>query len=241
MKLPSLLKSFTKFEIGLYVTSVIVITISFILSQSQNYLSLAASLIGATALIFVSKGSAIGQFLTVVFSVLYGIISLSFRYYGEMITYLGMTAPIAVLSIVTWLRNPHNGNKKEVKVNRIKGKEYYLLCFLSLTVTTAFYFILRAFNTQNLILSTVSVTTSFFASYLTMRRSEYYAIAYAANDAVLIALWVLAAIGDLGYLSMVICFIVFFVNDVYGFFNWSKMKKRQNTPPQGVTKRDLET
>lgn len=32
----------------------------------------------------------------VLFSLLYGIISYAFAYYGEMITYLGMTMPMAV-------------------------------------------------------------------------------------------------------------------------------------------------
>ncbi|MDD4415074.1 MAG: nicotinamide mononucleotide transporter, partial [Oscillospiraceae bacterium] len=70
-------------------------------------------------------------------------------------------------------------------------------------------------------------TTSFLAVYLTFRRSPHYALAYAANDIVLIVLWVLASMSDITYLSVVICFAMFLVNDIYGFINWSKMHKRQ--------------
>ena len=94
-------------------------------------------------------------------------------------------------------------------------------------VTAAFYFILRAFHTANLIPSTVSVTTSFLAVYLTARRSPFYALAYAANDVVLIVLWSLMAAEDLSALSMVICFCAFLLNDVYGFLNWMRMRRRQ--------------
>ena len=83
------------------------------------------------------------------------------------------------------------------------------------------------FHTANLIPSTISVTTSFLAVYLTFRRSAFYAIGYAANDIVLIILWVLATISDISYLSVAICFVVFLVNDIYGFINWSRMQKRQ--------------
>ena len=62
----------------------------------ENYLTLAASLIGVTSLIFNAKGNPIGQVLMVIFSLLYGIISYTFAYYGEMVTYLGMTMPMAV-------------------------------------------------------------------------------------------------------------------------------------------------
>lgn len=164
----------------------------------------------------------------IVFSILYGIISCSCSYYGEMITYLGMTAPMALFSLVAWLKNPYKGNKAEVTVNKIRAKEYVLLALLTLAVTVLFYFILNALETANIIPSTISVTTSFIAVYLTFRRSPYFAIGYAANDIVLIVLWVMAMFRNVSYLSVVVCFIAFLVNDIYGFINWNKMYKRQN-------------
>ncbi|HKL73824.1 MAG TPA: nicotinamide riboside transporter PnuC [Clostridia bacterium] len=221
-------KSFTKFEICLWLGSYFVIVVSFIFTSNKDYFNLAASLVGATALIFVAKGNVIGQFLTVIFCVFYGIISFSYQYYGEMITYVGMSMPIAIASIVTWLRNPFEGNKSEVKVAHLKLREYLLMFLLGAFVTIAFYFILKVFNTNNLITSTLSVLTSFIAAYLTMRRSEYYALAYAFNDIVLIFLWILATMSNLSYLPLVLCFVVFLANDIYGFIHWSKTKKRQN-------------
>ena len=66
-----------------------------------------------------------------------------------------------------------------------------------------------------------------FAVYLTFRRSPYFALAYAANDIVLIILWILASLYDIRYVSVVVCFIAFFANDIYGFVSWRKMKTRQ--------------
>lgn len=94
-------------------------------------------------------------------------------------------------------------------------------------VTLAFYFILDAFDTKNIVPSKISVTTSFLAVYLTFRRSPYYAIGYAANDIVLIVLWTLATLESLSYLSVVVCFVAFLANDIYGFISWQKMAKRQ--------------
>lgn len=218
---------FTKFEIGLWISSVAVIATSFVLFQSKNYLTLTASLIGATFLILNAKGNVWGQVLTVMFSVLYGVISYASAYYGEMITYLGMTAPIAGAAIVSWVKNPAENGKNQVKVNQLAQKEYVFLLGLSIAVTVIFYFILAAFDTAVLWLSTVSVFTSFVGAYLTMRRSEYFAIGYAANDVVLIVLWLIAASKDSSYFSMVSCFLVFLINDIYGFFSWLEMKKSQ--------------
>lgn len=220
-------KYFSKGEIALWCFSVLFITVSFCIFDRDGYLTLIASLIGVTSLIFNAKGNPIGQLLMIVFSVLYGIISFGFSYYGEMMTYLGMTAPMALFALISWLKNPYNGNRAEVKVNRLGRKETVLMVILTACVTCVFYFILEYFDTANLIPSTVSVTTSFLAVYLTFIRSPYFALAYAANDVVLIVLWVMATLNDVSYLSVVICFMMFLINDIYGFINWRRMEKRR--------------
>lgn len=223
-----LLHYFSVGEWALWGTSVVLIVASFCIFDRANYLTLIASLIGATSLIFNAKGNPLGQALMIAFSVIYGIISYGFAYYGEMITYLGMTAPMAIVALVTWLRNPYKGNRSQVKVNKIGAKEWVIMLAIAAAVTAAFYFILRAFNTANIVPSTISVTTSFVAVYLTFRRSPYFALAYAANDVVLIVLWVLAAMEDISYISVIICFAMFLINDLYGFISWRRMQKIQS-------------
>ena len=223
-------KTLTKFEKGLWLTSLAVTILSYLLSYlfsgSGDLLNLIASLIGVTALIFVAKGLVLGQLLTVVFSVFYGIISVLFSYYGEMITYLFMTTPMAIVAAIEWIKNPYK-DTQEVKVHKVTKKQLAVMWLLAILVTVLFYFILKALNTANLFFSTVSITTSFVASYLTFLRSPYYAIGYSANDVVLIILWILASVENISYLPMVACFIMFLFNDLYGFYNWRRMQKRQ--------------
>ena len=218
--------SLTRFEWALWLTSVLVVAGTGIAFQSSDWLSLTASLIGVTALIFVAKGHALGQVLTIVFAVFYGIISCEFRYYGEAITYLCMTAPMAAVALVTWLRNPYK-DSAEVTVHRLSGRQWAVMLILTVITTAVFYFILQAMGNAALAVSTLSITTSFLASYLTALRSPYYALAYAANDLVLIVLWVIAALADISSVPMVACFVMFFANDMYGFINWRRMEKRQ--------------
>lgn len=220
-------KYFSALEIMLWCVSVALIIASFVIFGGNGILTLVASIIGVTSLIFNAKGNPIGQALMVIFSILYGIISFTFSYYGEMITYVGMTAPMAVFALVIWLRNPYNGNKSEVRVNRLKKRDIIFMTALTAIVTFSFYFILDFFHTANIIPSTISVTTSFLAVYLTYKRSPFFAIAYAANDIVLIILWTMAAVTNTSYISVIVCFSMFLVNDIYGFVNWSKMQKRQ--------------
>ena len=236
MKIKNLLNYFNLTEKLIWSISVIVIIVSFFLFENDGYLTLVASLIGVTSLIFCAKGNPFGQFLMIIFAIIYSIISFSFQYYGEMLTYLGMSLPMAVFSLVSWLKNPFNENKSEVRVNKITRKEVAFMSALTLVVTVAFYFILEYFNTANLIPSTFSVSTSFLAAYLTFRRSPYFALAYASNDIVLIVLWVLASFKDISYISVVSCFVVFLVNDLYGFISWLRMMKRQEKAIKSLLK-----
>ena len=226
MKIIASIKELTKFEICLWVCSVVVVTGSYLFSGVFYWLTLVASLVGVTALIFVARGNVLGQILTVVFSLTYAIVSLRFKYYGEMITYLGMTAPIALLSIYTWVKNPYK-DSSQVKIHKITSSQVIVMAITAVIVTVGFYFVLKYFNTSNLIISTISITTSFTASALMMLRSPYYAVAYGMNDIVLILLWILASLEDISYLPMIMCFVMFLANDIYGFINWNKMHKLQ--------------
>ena len=220
---------FTRTEYMLWGLSAALIAAAYFRFDGDSVLTLAASLIGVTSLIFSAKGNPFGQLLMVVFSLLYGMISYGARYYGEMITYLGMTMPMAVFALVTWLRHPYGGNRAQVKVAALNRRDVHRMLVWTAAVTLLFFFILSALDTASLLPSTISVTTSFIAVYLTYRRSAYFALAYAANDAVLIILWTIAAAKDPSAIAVLACFAVFLVNDLYGFVSWRRMQRAQQS------------
>ena len=218
--------AWTRFEWWLWIVSLVVVVGSFLLTPSPDYLTLTTSVIGVTALIFIAKGMLLGQVLTIIFSCFYGVVSFLYAYYGEVLTYVGMTAPMAVVALVSWARHPYK-ESAEVEVARITGRQVAWLTVFTVAVTMLFYFVLRALGTANLVVSTISVTTSFVAVALTYLRSPWYALGYAANDVVLIVLWIMASIDNPSYVPMIFCFVMFLANDIYGFVNWRRMAHRQ--------------
>lgn len=223
---------FSKGELILWLFSTSLICVSFFVFGGNGILTLVASLIGATSILLNAKGNPIGQLLMIIFSIIYGIISYTFSYYGEMITYLGMTMPMSVFALISWLMHPYEGNRAEVRVNSVGKAEIAIMFSAAFAVTGGLFFVLEYFNTTNLILSTVSVTTSFIAVYLTFRRSPLFSLAYAANDIVLILLWTSASISDKRYISVVICFAAFLINDIYCFIGWQRLKAGQTHKKQ---------
>lgn len=151
---------------------------SNLVSGEVSLVKLAATDLGVTSLIFVAKGNVWGQILAVVFSILYAVTSWDFRYYGEMITYLGMTGPIAFMSVISWLRHPYEKEKNVVKISRLSMKQIVWMWVLAAAATAGFGVIL-------------------------------------------------ATMEDIGYLPMILCFVTFFVNDLYGFISWKIREKKQ--------------
>lgn len=221
------IKTLTKREWSIWLGSIIIVLISNLATKDFDMLTLVAALTGVTSLIFAAKGNVWGQMLMILFSILYGIISFRFRYWGEMMTYLGMTLPMAVWSTITWIENPSENNGNEVQIQSLSKKHIVALCISGIIVTAVFYYILKSFNTPNIIFSTISIITSFIAASLTMLRSSYYAVWYAVNDVVLIILWVLASLKDPAYIPVVVNFSIFFMNDMYGFMSWKQRELEQ--------------
>lgn len=226
MNIQNPFKLLNKFEMCLWLTSLFVVLLSYVLSGFEGTANTLCSLIGVTALIFVAKGHVLGMVLCIVFAAFYGLISLHFRYYGELITYAGMTLPMDIFALISWIKNPYK-DTHEVKVARMTKAQTAFMWLATLAVTVVFYFILSALSTPSLYVSTLSISTSFLAVALTYFRSPYYALAYAANDVVLIVLWTVASFADTSYIPMVMCFVMFLANDLYGLYNWKKMQKRQ--------------
>ena len=228
MKVKEFFKSVTPVEYCLWGGGILAILLSFFLCGNTDYLNLVGSLWGCTTLILLAKGNVVGAFMSILFSAYYGYVSFTMHYYGEMLTYLCMTAPLSVIAVVSWLKHPFEGKRSEVEIASPKLSRYLAVLVLSLPVTVAFYFILHALGTNNLVWSTVSVLTSFIAVSFSYLRSPWYAAAYAANDVVLIVLWSLAAAENSEYIALAVCFSVFFFEDMYGFLNWLRMRKKQS-------------
>lgn len=230
------LNYFTKTEWTLWLTSISAILLSAFFFGEQAPLALIASLIGVTALIFSAKANPIGQGLAIIFSLIYAYLSLLNSYYGELIAYLFMTLPMAILSLFTWLSHPFEDQTSQVTISRLTTADRLRLVVLTILVTGLFYAILAYLKTAYLPVSTLSIATSFSAAYLSYKRSPYFALAYALNDLVLILLWLYAAQANTSQYAVVICFAAFLVNDIYTFFNWLHLQHHQEKKYQKRTK-----
>ena len=179
-----------------------------------------------TALLL-AKGKNPGQVFGIAITILYSIVSFNNKFYGEVIIYLCMMFPMYLIGIVSWFRHK-NKETDSVEVNKISKKEWSIVAIVFAAIFIGIYFLLKAFNTNELLVSTISVLASLFAIYLQIRRSRFSFSFYMINDVILMVLWGIPVIsGNMILLPMVCNPIINFINDGYGFYNWKKLEKEQ--------------
>lgn len=223
------LKNWKIGELVFMVVAVLIATIPFLIFKEKNILSLICSIIGIISMIFISKGFVYAPILGVIYDALYIAVSWSQNYYGEVIIFAFIMIPMELFSVFTWLKNKNKQEQELVQTNKLHKKEVGILIILSIVITISFYFILRALNTKELFINTISLTANFIGVYLMFRRSKYYALSYFVDDLIAITLWIITiVISGIEFIPNLICLICFAVIDIYGFITWSKNEKNEN-------------
>lgn len=219
----SYLKSWNKFEITLLLLSIILI-IGLGIYLDCGLLATIVPFIGFFSALNQAKGHVIGQIVGILLAILYSIMSYNNKYYGEVIIYLLVILPLYISGTYTWLKN-RNMKSEKVKQNTLKKKEWNILLIVNLILFIGLYFLLKYFNTNNLLVSTISMNINLTATYLLVRRSRYSFLFYLINAFILLILWGLPVLdGNIILLPMAFDAILLLINNIYGLHSWSKSK-----------------
>ncbi|MBD9115102.1 hypothetical protein EGP95_04900 [bacterium] len=180
-----------------------------------------------TTAILMSKGKVESYFIGIISVFFYGIVSYNQGYYGELLITIFLTFPMMIIGIISWLK--HQDKDEDVVIISSLSKKEIVFAFSSqLILFWVYYFLLKAFNTDLLMISSLSIVTSVLATYFEARRSELSLFCYVANDLILITLWMIPIInGVTSLISVLIGPMLLLVNDIYGSYNWKRLKDIQ--------------
>jgi nicotinamide mononucleotide transporter len=219
-------KGWSRLEKTLLIGSVTVVSLVGIVFKS-DLLTTACSIVGITTALLLAKGKNLGQIFGLLIVALYSIVSFKNGYYGEVIIYLCIMLPMYIMGIISWIKH-QSKETDSVEVNTIKAKEWCIVSVVAVIAFVLIYLLLKAFNTNQLFVSSLSVIDSLFAIYLTVRRSKYSFYFYVVNDLILMVLWGIPVIGGtLVLIPMLFNPFINLINDLYGIYNWRKLEKIQ--------------
>lgn len=216
-----LFKDWKPFEIGLLVFDIIAIAISSAIGKS-GILTILTSLTGVICVLLQAKGKIVSQLVGILEAILYSILSYQNHYYGEIIIYGLVVFPMYIYGVISWVTHK-NEETDTVKPNQISQKEWGALSFASVMGFVGLYYMLKYFNTSQLLISSLSMVTSLVATYLITRRSKYSFLFYIGNDIILILLWGIPIVhGDFYLLPILVENCILLINDSYGLKNWNE-------------------
>lgn len=221
-----LFKDWTNFEKVLLFGSIIIVGLVGILFKS-DLLTISCSIVGIITALLLAKGKNLGQVFGLLITILYSIVSFKNKYYGEVLIYALLMLPMYIIGIITWI-NHKNEKTNSVEINTINKKEWVIVSIVFVGVFICIYYLLKTFNTNELVVSTISVLASLFAVYLQIRRSKYSFSFYMVNDIILMFLWGMPVVrGSYILFPMLLNPTINLINDAYGFYNWKKTEKIQ--------------
>ena len=218
-------KEWTKFEKWFLILGTVLALLVTIIFNG-TWIDLTYTLLYFWTALLLAKGKYSCYIIGIISTFFYAFVSYSNSYYGEVIIAMGCTLPLMIVGLVNWLK--HQDNTSTVIVKEITKKELTLVLLSQVVMFFGYYYLLKAFNTNNLLISAISVVASVIATYLTARRSENGFVGFIINDIILIILWSIPIIeGNMSVIPIVICPILLLINDIYGVYNWKRIKVRQ--------------
>ena len=169
--LNKLFRDWSAFEIILLFSGIIIVGITGLVFKSE-FIVIICSIVGIATALLLAKGKVLGQFLGLLIVALYSFVSYQNQYYGETITYVFIMLPLYIMGIIEWKKN-YGKDTKTVKINKLSLGEWLGIGIGSLVLFIGLYFMLKAFNTNQLLISTFSMLASIVAAYLDARRSKF--------------------------------------------------------------------
>ena len=218
-------KWFEWLYMSLFICTIIVLGCVF----KASALVIFNSLFGIFTTFFIAKGKILGTVLGLVQSSLYIVMCYYNQYYGEILVGACFTIPVYIASIISWTKNL-NKRDKIVRINKnFSNLEWVLSLLADVVFSVGIYYLLRHFNTANLLVSTFSVGFCAMARYLTFRRSEYNFIFQILNNLMRMCLWIFVVVQnhDISYITTIVQYVMYLSLNTFGVFNWIKIKKVQ--------------
>lgn len=182
-----------------------------------------------------AKGKVFGHIVGIIATLLYIIVSIQVAYYGEVLLSAAITIPMSIWAFVEWFKNKRmdKSQGEVVVIKAVRAKELLILLASQIALFPALYFLLKAFGTEFLAVSTLSVSANIIATYLLIRRSDLNWCVWVANSLITLSLWMyLTIVKDISYITLAIMSLFLFVNNIYGFINWQRLKKSQGEKKQ---------
>ncbi|WNS73696.1 nicotinamide riboside transporter PnuC [Bacillus sp. DTU_2020_1000418_1_SI_GHA_SEK_038] len=206
------------------------INIYLFFAWDDTILGLITSISGMLCVVLVAKGKVSNFYFGIIQTGTYAYISYGYGLYGEVMLNALFYFPLQFVGIYLWKQHTTaikiKGEDIQIKALTKKGWIATLTSFLIIFVLYAL--LLQKIGGNVVWIDSATTTLSVIAQILMLKRYTQQWLLWIAVNVLSIVLWVKALILQGGNdVSMLVMWSAFLINSIYGYYNWTKVYKKQ--------------
>ena len=214
---------YTLFE-KIFMASMVLLQIVVFCIMPDSWLNIVAGLAGVVSVVMCAKGRTMFYFIGFIQTVTYLVLAWQNRFYGEVIENIFYFVTM-IWGIFEWKKNEitNADGTEDVIAKKFSPTQWILSIVSTVIATLAMGYWLDGIGSAQAYTDAATNVMAIFAQLLMVWRFREQWIWWIVIDLFCIKMWFVA-----GNWSMVAMYIVWTVNAIYGWINWSKLNKIQN-------------
>lgn len=202
---------------GIAVTLILILSI---ISKTE-LIKIIASVCGVIYILGIAKEKRSSQIFGLVNTAIYAYLMFNDKVYGSAI-YNGLYClPMLVYTYFNWGKAKDETGKK-VKISSYSIKARCYLIISAIAVVTIYYVIASRFGINYVLVDALTITCGVFGMYAISKKKIEQWYAFIIVNIANISMWVIETIKDTSNATMVLMFIIYMINNIYGLNVWKK-------------------
>jgi len=214
-------KTFEKVWLG--ISTLLILSLS--LYWGDGLIGITASLTGIWCVVLVAKGKISNYYVGIVNILAYAWIAYSWKFYGEVMLNLIFFLPMQFVGILVW-RKHMNSKAKEVKTKIMTQKQRFTWFVIAFVAILFYGQWLASLGGNMPYFDSVSTILSIIAMILMIMRYVEQWVLWIGVNMASIYLWVYALSNGGTDISVLIMWVAYLVNSLYGLYNWNKLNQQ---------------
>lgn len=213
---------YTTFEKLFLLTGVLLQIIVFIVCPDTP-LNIIAGLAGVVSVVMCAKGRTMFYFVGFIQTCTYLVLAWQNNFYGEVLENLFYFVTM-IWGIFVWKKNEtiNDDGTQDVLAKKFTTLQWIMSIIGTIVATIAMGYWLNGIGSAQAYTDAATNVMAIFAQLLMVRRYREQWIWWLIIDVFCIKMWFVA-----GNWSMVVMYIFWTANTIYGFINWSKLNRKQ--------------
>lgn len=223
-KVKEIFEDWSLFEI-IWLVSSTVIMIALSVVWGDNLLALISGITGILGVVLAAKGKVSTYFFATINVAIYAYLTFQNALYGEFMLNTFYYIPMNFVGFYLWSRHK-NQESGDVEGRELTKKQITILLVVVAVIVVGYWNILSRMGGQLALIDAMSTIFSVVALILQVARYAEQWLLWIIVNVVSVIMWGLLIGKDSSAITMVVMWIAYLFNSVYGYYNWKKLSKQ---------------